>query len=176
MKIHLETQRLILREWLPEDFAPFAAMNSDPAVMEYFLNPLTEEESLAFYGRIRDEFEAYGYGPYALERKADKRFIGFTGFHHFAFEADFSPGVEIGWRLMHDAWGRGYVPEAAEACLKYGAEKLGLKTVYSFTALPNLRSQRVMQKIGMVPDREFDHPLVPPGHPLLRHVLYKTEL
>lgn len=176
MKIYIETLRLILREWEENDIQPFYEMNSNERTMEFFLNSLTEEESLALYHRIKDEFDTYGYGLYAVERKDNHQFIGFTGFHRFTFDADFAPGVEISWRLKPDAWGNGFATEAAMACLKYAESILKFKEIYSFTALPNKRSERVMQKIGLELVKEFDHPLVPVGHPLLRHLLYRKEL
>ena len=176
MQIYIETPRLILRDWKEEDISAFARMNADPHVMEFFLNPLTPEESLAFYHRIQNEFQTCGFGLYAVERKEDHAFIGYTGFHQITFDVDFAPGVEIGWRLAHEYWGHGYAPEAALACLEYARKYLDIQTIFSFTSLPNLRSERVMQKIGMERMKEFNHPLVPQGHALCRHVVYHIEL
>ena len=176
MQIYIETPRLILRDWKEEDISAFARMNADPHVMEFFLNPLTPEESLAFYHRIQNEFQTCGFGLYAVERKEDHAFIGYTGFHQITFDVDFAPGVEIGWRLAHEYWGDGYAPEAALACLEYARKYLDIQTIFSFTSLPNLRSERVMQKIGMERMKEFNHPLVPQGHALCRHVVYHIEL
>lgn len=144
--------------------------------MEFFLNPLTPEQSRELYDRIQTEFAECGFGGYAVERKTEGDFIGFVGLHRIEFDVDFAPGVEIAWRLTPEAWGRGYAPEAAAACLEYAGNVLGLETVYAFTSLPNERSQRVMRKIGMEYVKEFDHPLVPRDHPLLRHVLYAKRL
>ena len=95
------------------------------------------------------------------------------GLHQITFDVDFAPGIEIGWRLAHEYWGHGYAPEAATACLEYTRKQPGhSQNLYSFTSLPNLRSERVMQKIGMTRMKEFDHPLVPADHPLRKHVLY----
>ena len=171
MRTYIETSRLILRDWKVEDLSLFAGINADPNVMEYFLKPLTVNETFAFYERIQDELNNYGYGLFAVERKEDSCFIGYTGLHRFTFEADFSPNVEIGWRLAANYWGHGYAPEAAAACLEF-AKQSGLNEVYSFTSLQNVRSQRVMQKIEMNLIKEFDHPLVPKDHPLLKHILY----
>lgn len=176
MKPYIETSRLILRAWRKEDIEPFARINSDDRVMEYFLKSLDYEETLAFYHRITDEFASCGFGLYAVEDKSDGNFIGYVGFHHIAFDVDFAPGVEIGWRLRVESWGKGLATEAALACLEYGRDSLGLKEVYSFTSLPNKRSERVMQKIGMSRVGEFGHPLVDPAHVLYRHVLYKKLL
>ena len=102
--------------------------------------------------------------------------MGYTGLHQITFDVDFAPGVEIGWRLAHEYWGHGYAPEAALACLEYARKYLDIQTIFSFTSLPNLRSERVMQKIGMERMKEFNHPLVPQGHALCRHVVYHIEL
>lgn len=174
--VYIETSHLLLRSWKEEDILPFARMNNDKIVMEFFLNTLTEEETIAFYHRIQKEFEEYGYGLYAVESKETHAFIGFTGFHNIAFEVDFAPGVEIGWRLCKEAWGKGYATEAASACLEYAKRNLKFETIYSFTSVPNKRSERVMQKIGMHLEKEFDHPSVEEGHWLRRHLLYKIEL
>lgn len=174
--VYIETPHLLLRDWEEEDILPFVRMNSDKEVMEFFLTTLTEEETMAFYCRIRKEFEEYGYGLYAVECKETQNFLGYVGFHNIAFESDFTPGVEIGWRLCRDAWGKGYATEAASACLDYASDNLPFKTVYSFTAIPNKRSERVMQKMGMHFEKEFDHPLVEQGHWLCRHILYKIEI
>ena len=147
MQTYIETSRLILRDWKEEDIPAFARMNADPHVMEFFLHPLTPEESLAFYHRIQNEFQTCGFGLYAVERKEDHAFMG-----------------------------RGYAPEAATACLEYARESLDIKELFSFTSLPNQRSERVMQKIGMERVREFGHPLVPAEYPLHRHVLYHIDL
>lgn len=172
MQKYIETPRLILRDWKEEDIPVFVRMNANPHVMEFFLNSLSPEESLAFYQRIQNEFQIYGFGLYAVERKEDHVFMGYTGLHQITFDVDFAPGIEIGWRLAHEYWGHGYASEAAIACLEYVRKNLDIKEIYSFTSLPNQRSERVMQKIGMERVMEFDHPLVPDEHPLRRHVLY----
>ncbi|MDD3037690.1 GNAT family N-acetyltransferase [Bacteroides sp.] len=176
MQTYIETPRLILRDWKEDDISAFAQMNADPQVMEFFLQSLTEEETLAFYRRIQDEFQNSGFGLYALERKKDHAFMGYTGLHQFRFDTDFAPGIEIGWRLAHEYWGHGYAPEAAAACLEYARTHLNIKELYSFTSFPNYRSERVMQKIGMQRLKEFGHPLVPPEHPLYLHILYYIHL
>lgn len=98
MNIYIETQRLILRDWAESDFPIFTKINSDPKVMEFFPKVLNEEESLAFVFRIQQEFQESGFGLYAVEREEDHCFIGYTGLHHFSFNTDFAPGIEIGWR------------------------------------------------------------------------------
>lgn len=176
MNTYIETPRLILRDWKEEDIPVFAELNSNDQVMEFFLKKLSYQETLDFYNRIRKEFASRGYGLYAVEKKENHAFIGYVGLHDITFDVDFAPAVEIGWRLIPEVWNQGYATEAASACLEYAKKTLGLKELYSFTSLPNKRSERVMQKIGIVKSKEFDHPLVSPDHPLCRHVLYKISL
>ncbi len=170
--IYFETERLILRDWQESDFAPFRAMNMDPNVMEFFPNTLSNSETDAFAGRIKSEFEKCNYGLFAVEEKESREFLGFIGFHWAAFDSDFTPCIEIGWRLKFDAWGKGFATEGAAACLKYGFDTLGFDKVYSFTSKLNIRSESVMKKIGMKKIAEFDHPNIDEGSELKTHVFY----
>lgn len=172
--IYFETPRLLLRDWHDDDLQPFTAMNADPRVMEFFPSPLTDEESAAFLGRIRAEFGIEGFGPYAVQRREDGALLGYTGFHRITFSGELHNKIEIGWRMCPQAWGHGYATEAAQTCLNH-ATALGIDTVYAFTTVTNQRSERVMQRLGMVRIAEFDHPALPAGDPLLRHVLYQTK-
>ena len=173
----LETSRLVLREWTDGDLAPFAALNADPEVMRYFPAPLRREESDALAGRIRDDLDARGWGLWAVEARKGPApgFLGFTGLAAPRFEAHFTPAVEIGWRLARNAWGHGYATEAARAALAMAFGPLALDEVVSFTTSANARSRAVMVRLGMRrdPDDDFDHPSLPAGHPLQRHVLYR---
>ena len=171
----LSTERIGLRRWVTSDQEPFIRMNADPAVMEYFPRLYTPEESIAMIGRIDAFFNEYGYGLYALELLSTGEFIGFTGFAKPSFDSWFTPCIEIGWRLRQEFWGAGLATEAARACLDHGFQTLGLSEIFSFTALLNTRSERVMQRIGMTKLGEFDHPRLEPGHPLRPHVLYGIE-
>ena len=172
----IETERLILRSWREDDIPPFAEMNSDEEVMEYLPKCLSLEETVQFYNRIVAEHSTFGYGLYAVETKSDGSFIGYVGFHHFDFEEEFSPGVEIGWRLAGKHWNKGYATEAAKACIDYARRHRLFNEIYSFTTVCNSRSERVMQKIGMNQVGFFSHPSLPRGHRLKPHVLYKLEL
>jgi RimJ/RimL family protein N-acetyltransferase len=169
-----ETERLLMRAWRDDDLEPFAAMNADPVVMEHFPSTLTRQESDALVTRITAQLDTLGYGLWALEEKDTGRFIGFTGLAVQTFPARFTPAVEVGWRLRTAAWGHGYATEAALAALAAGWDS-ELDEIVSMTATTNLRSQRVMQRIGMThdPADDFDHPNVPDGSPLKRHVLYR---
>jgi RimJ/RimL family protein N-acetyltransferase len=173
----IRTARLLLRRWTDDDVAPFARMSADPRVMEYFPALLSREESEASVRRIRARFDEHGFGLWAVEIPGEAPFIGFTGLMPPRFEAHFTPAIEIGWRLAFEHWGRGYATEAARAALAFGFDSLGLGEIVSFTAPSNLRSRRVMEKLGMQHDvhGDFDHPLIPEGHPLRRHVLYRTK-
>lgn len=171
----LETERLILREWRADDREPFAAMNADPRVVEHLSRALDRAESDAFIERIEARWAADGHGLWAVERRADGRFIGFTGLTPPTFEAAFTPCVEIGWRLAPDAWGAGYATEGARAALAFGFERLGLDEIVSFTVPDNVRSRAVMERIGLTrdPADDFLHPSFPDGHRLRQHVLYR---
>jgi RimJ/RimL family protein N-acetyltransferase len=172
----IQTARLHLRPWRDEDLPAFAALNADPRVMEFFFKSLDRAESDALAARIRDNLTRRGFGLWAVEVPGVADFIGFVGMTVPAFQAHFTPCVEIGWRLAHDHWGRGYATEAARAALDFGFRQLGLDEIVSFTTVANRRSRAVMERIGMTrsPDDDFDHPGVPEGHPLRRHVLYRA--
>jgi RimJ/RimL family protein N-acetyltransferase len=170
----IDTARLRLRQWRDTDLAPFARMNADARVMEHFPAPLDRAASDAVAGRLRAEIAERGYGLWAAELRETGDFIGFTGLRIPAVPLPIGPCVEIGWRLAADHWGQGYASEAARAALAYGFGTLGLDEIVSFTALPNVRSQAVMQRIGMTHRGEvFEHPGVAPGHPLRPHCLYR---
>ena len=171
----IQTKRLLLRQWREEDFEPFARMNSDPRVMEYFPKVLSREESDALARAASSHIEKMGWGLWAASVPGLSEFIGFIGLKEALFAAPFTPSVEIGWRLAHEFWGRGYATEGALASLRYGFETLRLVEIVSFTTVSNLRSRKVMEKIGMHRNAadDFDHPNLPEGHPLRRHVLYR---
>jgi RimJ/RimL family protein N-acetyltransferase len=173
--VTLTTPRLRLRPWRDDDIAPFASLNADARVMEHFPALLSQAETEAMVARIRAYFDEHGYGLWAAEELHGAPFIGFVGLNTPRFEAPFMPAIEIGWRLAFDYWGKGYAREGARAALGFGFENLGLDQIVSFTAAGNRRSWRVMEAIGMKhsPDEDFNHPFLPSGHPLERHVLYR---
>ena len=171
----LQTERLLLRSWREDDLAPFAALNADPEVMAHFPSALDREASDALAARAQARLDELGYGLWAVEVRATGTFIGFTGLALQTFEAHFTPAVEVGWRLARSAWGHGYASEAARAALAHGFGPAGLDEIVSMTAVTNVRSQRVMQRIGMTrdPADDFEHPNVAEGSPLRPHVLYR---
>jgi RimJ/RimL family protein N-acetyltransferase len=170
----LDTPRLRLRRWRPPDREPFAALNADVRVMEHFPTLLSRNESDALVSMCEAHFEQYGFGLWAVEIRGVTPFAGFLGLSVPNFQAHFTPCVEIGWRLAADHWGHGYATEGARAALSFGFQVLGLTEIVSFTVPGNLRSRRVMEKIGMTydPADDFDHPNVtqPASR---RHVLYR---
>jgi RimJ/RimL family protein N-acetyltransferase len=169
----LETPRLLLRRWKDSDREPFFRMNSDPRVMEFFQACLTREQSDALAARAQAHFEQHGFGPFAAEVRSTGELAGFIGLSIPQFDAYFTPCVEIGWRLAASYWNQGLATEGAEAVLRLAFGPLALRQIVSFTVPANLRSRRVMEKLGMTFDGEFDHPRLPEGHPLRRHVLYR---
>ena len=169
---YFTSERLGFRNWTDDDTEPFAALNADPRVMEFFPNVRTKIETEEFLMRVTQQFHEYGYGWFAVDELACGNFIGFIGISHPKFETFFTPCLEIGWRLAKEYWNKGYATEGAQACLDYAFTILKVNEVYSFTAVQNIRSENVMKKIGMLKIGEFDHPMLP-GSWLERHVLYK---
>jgi RimJ/RimL family protein N-acetyltransferase len=166
---------MILRPWRDTDMDPFAALNADPLTMEFFPATLSREESDAAAVRIRRAIETRGFGLWAAEVPDVAGFIGAIGLHVPEYDTPFTPCVEVGWRLDRAYWGRGYATEGARAAMHDGFDRLGLAEIVSFTAACNVRSRRVMERLGMTrsPDDDFDHPRITEGHPLRRHVLYR---
>jgi ribosomal-protein-alanine N-acetyltransferase len=171
----IETERLLLRRWRPEDRAPFAALNADSRVMEFLPGTLSRAQSDEFAERIEAHFAEHGFGLWAVEIAGVAPFAGYVGLSVPRFEARFTPCVEIGWRLAFAHWRGGYATEGARAALAFGFEQAGLDEIVSFTVPANARSRRVMEKLGMSrdPAEDFDHPALPVGHALRRHVLYR---
>jgi RimJ/RimL family protein N-acetyltransferase len=171
----LTTARLTLRRWRASDRIPFQQINADPRVMEFMPALLTPDKSDDLITRIEQHFQQHNFGLYATELIESGAFIGYIGLNIPSFEAPFMPAVEIGWRLAFDHWGRGLATEGAHAVLQHAFETLRLRSIVSFTVPQNQRSRRVMEKLGMVYDRnaDFDHPRLPEGHALRQHVLYR---
>jgi RimJ/RimL family protein N-acetyltransferase len=177
MLAFLKSRRLLLRRWRDEDAKGFARLSANPAVTEYLLPPRDRAESDALARRIKDHFAQYGFGFWAVELPGISSFIGMVGLARVSYEAHFTPAVEIGWRLDPAHWGNGYATEAAGLALDDGFGRLGLSEIVALTVPANSRSRRVMERLGMRRSEadDFDHPLVPDGHPLKRHVLYRLQ-
>ena len=172
--IEFETPRLRMRQWRDADREPFAAMNADPAVMEFFPSPQSRAASDASIDAWQAQFAASGWSNWAAELIDSGQFIGFVGLSVPRRALPFSPCVEIGWRLARPYWGQGLASEAARRALRIGFEALALTEIVSFTAVGNQRSRAVMERIGMRnANQDFEHPGVPEGHPLRLHCLYR---
>lgn len=170
----LASERLLLRQWLPEDLEPFAAFSADPEAMRYFPATHTREQSDALAREFARAIDERGWGFWAVEVRDGPSFIGFVGLTEPSFDAHFTPAVEVGWRLGREHWGRGYATEAARAAVQYGFGELNLNEIVAITVPANIRSRRVMDRLGMTydPAGDFDHPRLAEG-PLRRHVLYR---
>lgn len=171
----LETERLVLRPWRNDDVAPFVAINADPAVTEFLPGPLSADEARALFARQNALYEQYGTCYLAAQLKATDELVGFVGLKYNDAALPFAPCHDIGWRLGSQWWGGGLATEGAHAVMRHGFDRLALDEIVSFTVPANLRSRRVMERLGMVHDAagDFDHPALPPGHRLARHVLYR---
>lgn len=169
------TPRLILRRWRDSDRDAFARLNADPEVMAHFPDLLDRPASDALADRIEAHFAEHGFGPWAVEVQDGEPFIGFVGLARVGFDGHFTPAVEILWRLARSSWGHGYATEAAREACRIAFDDLGLPELVSFTVPVNQRSRAVMEHISMTHDErdDFDHPKLPEGHPLRRHVLYR---
>jgi ribosomal-protein-alanine N-acetyltransferase len=176
--VERRTPRLLLRGFVDDDRRPFAEMNADPVVMEHYPALLTRDQSDALVDRALAMWAGHGYGLWAVERRDTAAFIGYVGLspapRDVPVRARRDPSTEVGWRLACAHWGNGFATEAAAQALHL-ARALGLAEVVSFTATTNSRSQAVMRRLGMThdPRDDFDHPALPPGHVLRRHVLYR---
>jgi len=169
----LKTDRLLLRQWREADVLPWAAMNADPTVREFFPEVLNYEQSAASAAAFQAELAERGWGWWAVEVAATGEFVGFAGLDPVDEEMSFS-GVEVGWRLARSAWGHGYATEAGHACLDYGFDVLRLPEILAITAAANERSRAVMHRLGMThdPADDFEDPTIPAG-PLRHSVLYR---
>lgn len=172
--IETNTERLFLRQWREADREPFAQLSADPRVMEFFPSLLDRAASDALVDRIEAKIRAQGWGLWAVEITATKEFIGLVGLNAPAPDFPCSPCVEVGWRLAFPYWGKGYATEAAREALRIGFDVLNFAEIVSFTAIPNRRSQAVMERLNMrrMPET-FLHPRIPSDHPLAEHCLYK---
>lgn len=174
--IEFETERLRLRQWKSADRAPFAALNDDKRVMEFFPSQLSRTESDAMADRCESLIHQRGWGLWAAELKESGEFIGYVGLHTPAAQLPFSPCVEIGWRLAFEHWRKGLATEAAKEALRIGFQRLGLAEIVSFTTVNNRRSRAVMERLGMTESGLFEHPSVPEESGLRLHCLYRVEM
>lgn len=168
----IRTERLGLRNWTENDVQPFLEMNQDPEVMRYFPKQLSEEETREFIGRMQRNFSEFGFCYFAADVLESSEFIGMIGILHQTFESEFTPSVDIGWRLKRSAWGKGYATEGAKACLTYAFQTAGIPEVFSFASLGNKASEAIMKKIGMEHVGHFQHPKIMDHEELRDCVVY----
>jgi RimJ/RimL family protein N-acetyltransferase len=171
----LRTDRLVMRRWRESDREPYAALNADPEVMRYFPATLSRVASDVSVDRMEDLFDRQGFGLWALEVAATAEFIGFTGLNPMPDGVPGAGGMEVGWRLARHAWHHGYATEAATAAVDVAFNGVGLDQIWSMTAVLNRPSQAVMLRLGMTACELFDHPALPPGHHLRRHIAYRLQ-
>ncbi|MFN8406759.1 MAG: GNAT family N-acetyltransferase [Sphingobacteriaceae bacterium] len=176
MVIVIETERLLLRTWQESDELPYLRINQDPKVIEFLPGSLTMEQVREFMSHENEQYYTKGYTLWAACLKETQELIGFIGLDYTDWPGvDFTPFVDIGWRLGTQYWGKGYATEGARAVLNFGFNTCGLDQIVAYTAHANIRSMRVMEKLGMKLDSkaDFAHPSLPADHPLSRHVLYR---
>ncbi|WP_407500987.1 GNAT family N-acetyltransferase [Acinetobacter baumannii] len=169
----IETERLIIRQWKESDSEPFIKMGLDEDVMRFFPKLLSATESISLIQRISALIDENGWGFWAVELKETQEFIGFIGLHNQPEQFDFSPCIEIGWRIATEHWKKGYATEGAKAALDYAFNILNKDKVVSFTATVNKPSQAVMERLGMRKVKYFNYPKLPDEHALQKHVLYE---
>ena len=170
----LKTERLGLRNWLPSDEAPFIEMCKDEVVMRHFPKPLSAEESIALIRRLQNHFDVYGYCYFAVDILETDEFIGFTGLANQTWESEFTPCVDIGWRLKQSAWGKGFATEAAQSCLDVSNSMFGIPEVLAFATNTNTASEQVMKKIGMQYIGNVQHPLILNDDRFTHCVVYRS--
>ena len=175
--MHIETDRLILREWMPEDLPAFARINADPLIMEYFPRTLSEVQTKKLVKRFTEHFKAHNFGFYAAETKDTQDFIGFCGIGHVSDKMPFAPTVEIAWRLDYAYWGKGYGTEAARAVLNHAFTDLDLKEIVAYSVEDNTRALHMMGKLGLKKDAKggFHRPGLAKDHPNGEYALYRLK-
>ena len=167
--------RLGFRSWLSSDIEKLTQINKNPAVMEFFPALPTAKQTAEFIARMQKQFLEKGFCYFAVEKLEDEKFIGFIGVSEQNFESDFTPFIDIGWRLAEKEWGKGYATEGAKRCLKYAFQDLHIKKVGAICPVANVKSEAVMIKIGMVKKKTFDHPLLELDEGLKKCVYYEIE-
>lgn len=170
-----QTARLGFRNWHDSDFEELYSINSDPEVMEYFPFSYSKEETHFFIKRMQTLFATKGLCYFAVEALESQDLLGFIGLAEQDFAADFTPCIDIGWRLKRSAWNKGYATEGAKGCLAYGFEKLDLPYIYAIAPAVNTKSEAIMQKLGMDKVKTFEHPMLLNDERLKQCVLYKKQ-
>ncbi len=169
------SERLGFRNWIDTDKPKMLLINSDPKVMEFFPNIPSKEQTMEFVDKMKNQFSKNGFCYFAVDILETNEFIGFIGISEQNFKADFTPCVDIGWRLAQKEWGKGYATEGAKKCLDFAFNTIGLETIKSICPIINDKSERVMEKLGMKKKNTFKHPLLKEYKELEVCVLYVKE-
>ena len=175
IKYIFTSERLGFRNWNLTDIDKMYEINSDEKVMEFFPSIQTKEQTTEFVERMKKQYEEKGFCYFAVEKLEDNQFIGFIGLSEQTYEADFTPCVDIGWRIKSSEWNKGLATEGAKKCLDYALSDLKLKKVYSIAPKINVKSEHIMAKIGLKKQYEFEHSLLTNNDRLKTCVLYQTE-
>ncbi|WP_137125431.1 GNAT family N-acetyltransferase [Roseomonas sp. HF4] len=171
--VTLHGDRLTLRPWRDTDLAPLFAINGDAESMRHFPDVMSRAESDAWAERMQTHFELHGWGFWVVEERGGAPFVGVVGLMTIPWQAHFTPAVEIGWRIAAPFRRRGHAEAAARIALDFGFGVLRLPEIVAFTVPGNVASWHLMERLGMRPDGAFDHPRLPEGHPMRRHLLYR---
>ena len=170
----LETERLILRTWIPEDFEPYAAMSADPEVMRYLAadgKPLPRFNAWQSLSAMIGHWAIRGFGMFAVVERSSGRLVGRVGPWH----PEGWPGFEIGWTLKSEYWGRGYATEAAKRCVAYAFTEMKRTHLISLISPENVRSIRVAERIGEHLEGAISLPHLPPDKTVLQYGLSREE-
>ncbi len=171
-----KSERLGFRKWTKEDVAEFAKLNSDEEVMEHFPKTLSKKEVEALITALKNHYVENGFTYYATEILATKEFIGMIGLAFQEYKTEFTPAIDIGWRLKRTAWGKGYATEGAKRCLEYAFNELAIKKVISVCTIKNTNSEKVMKKIGMTKIGTFNHPELANYPDYEKHYCYEIKI
>lgn len=168
------SERLGFRNWELTDIDEMNQINSDEKVMEFFPGISTKQQTTDFVARMKSQFADKGFCYFAVDKLEDNEFIGFIGLSEQTYPADFTPCVDIGWRIKRSEWNKGFATEGAKKSLDYALKDLRLKSVYSIAPKLNTKSEHIMIRIGLKIQYEFEHPLLTNDDRLRTCVLYKT--
>lgn len=169
------SDRLGFRDWNISDIDKLFEINSDKEVMEFFPSLPTKSETISFIERMKNQFQEKGFCYFAVDKLVNNEFIGFIGLSEQTYPADFTPCVDIGWRINRKEWNKGFATEGAKKCLEYALNNLKINKIFAVAPKVNVKSEHIMEKIGLKKQYEFDHPLLT-DHKLLKTcVLYRNE-
>lgn len=168
-----KSERLGFRNWLESDLEMMTEINADKKVMEFFPCVASKDQTFDFIQKMHKQFTEKGFCYFAVDKLKNNEFIGFIGLSEKNFESEFTPCIDIGWRLNSVEWNKGFATEGAKRCLEYAFDVLKLEKIYSIAPKINVKSERVMKKIGMEKVLEFEHPLLTNDERIRNCVLYK---